>query len=82
MDQCGYAPVFPAGQRLLATVGGGSGRGTPGGDGYMPTLVETMEPLHSYAVLVKGRPAARGKGDKKAGPKGEGGAKGRQGDLR
>ena len=70
MDQRGYAPVFATGQRLLASVGGGSVEGTAGGDGYMPTLVETMEPLHSYAVLVKGKPAPGGKEGRKAGPKG------------
>lgn len=69
MDQRGYAPVFVAGQSLLASMGGGSGQGTPGVDGYMPTLVETMEPLHSYAVLVKGKPAAGGEEGKKGGAK-------------
>lgn len=78
VEQRGYASVFAAGQRVLT-----SGRGTSGVDGYMPTLAGTMEPLHSYAVLVQSKPVAgreegRGAGLKRQG----GGAKERQGELR
>lgn len=82
VEQRGYASVFAAGQRVL-TSGRGIGRGISGVDGYMPMLAGTMEPPHSYAVLVQSKPVAgreegRGAGLKRQG----GGAKERQGELR
>ena len=75
VEQRGYAPVFAAGQRLLGS-GRGSGWDTSGVNGYMPTVADTMEPLHSYAVLVQGKPVT-GEEGMGAGAKGGKGRKGR-----
>lgn len=60
-ERYGYAAVLAAGQRLVDSDTPTGGRVTSRPAVYMPTLTDTMDPVHSYAALVKGNLVVGGK---------------------